>query len=408
MPYLGLLAPVVSPIVYTSLAPPQWHNVTPHGTLVLHEFAFSTDDPGLAIACASLFTLAWPEPWAIGHTRYWRSTDGGAHWQMFEPPFASQQNCDLAVPAGGNGTVLAVVSASDNSASAALWVSHDEGSTWHQVVTAPTGDPAGNLAGDIHFLVYRNGLMYGSMDVGSATGGGVFAVSTNDGATWTALESNPDRLEQQGWQVESIVPDYHAVGCWYRILSLAGSAPLLEHSQDNGATWSVVGPIGNSPLAGLALAASPALPGQLCAGLISPQTSRVILLASADGGQSWRAGTMPTALQSAQGETSLNIAMGATGDCYEGFHYGLGREPNVGNSHYGFLCLASDSNVLRDIPLTDDGNSLALTFAYVPADNGLPARLVTELDGTYPGWASLFSGLAAETTDGQIVWHAVP
>jgi hypothetical protein len=403
MPNLGLLSPVVSPFVYANLAPPQWHNATPHGTLVLNDFALSTDDPGLAIACASLFTVAWPEPWAIGRMRYWRSTDGGAHWQMFEPPFGSQQGCDLAVPDGGNGTVLAAVSASDNSAPAELWVSHDAGHTCHRVVTAPTRDAADNLAVGIHFVVYRDGMMYGS-----SAGDGAFAVSTNDGATWTPLERSPDKLEQQGWQIATVVPDYRSAQWWYRGLSLAGSIPLLEHSQDDGATWSVVGPIGSSSLAGLALATSRTVPGQLCAGVISPQTSRVVLLASADGGQSWRTGTMPNTLQSAQGETSLTIAMGDGGECYEGFHFGLGREPHVGNSHFGYLRLASDSDVLRYIPLTDDGNSLALTFAYVPAGNGMPARLVTELNGRYAGWASLFSGLAAETSDGQIVWHAVP
>lgn len=54
MPYLGLLSPVVSPFVYANLAPPQWRNATPHGTIVLSDFAASTDDPGLAFACASV------------------------------------------------------------------------------------------------------------------------------------------------------------------------------------------------------------------------------------------------------------------------------------------------------------------------------------------------------------------
>ncbi|HEX9057374.1 MAG TPA: sialidase family protein [Ktedonobacterales bacterium] len=409
MPNLGLLSPVLSPLIYSNLAPPTWHNATPHGTLVLSDFAASMDDPGLALACASLFTLAWPEPWALGSMRYWRSVDGGSHWQLVEPPFGGQQDCDLALPLGGNGTVLAAVSSSYESAPATLWVSHDAGSTWRQVATAPAGDAAESLHTGIHFVVYRNGLMYGSTEFGSSAGGGAFAVSGNDGATWTALERSPDRLEQQGWQVAMVVPDYRSTGWWYRGLSLTGSIPLLEHSQDNGATWSVVGPIGTSPLAGLALATMLLLPGHLCAGVISPQTSQITLLASADGGRTWRKGTIPNALQRAQGETSLTIGMGATGDCYEGYHYGLGREPTEGNSHFGFLRLASDSTVLDYIPLTDDGNSLALTFAYVPAGNGMPARLVAELNGTYPGWASLFSGLAAETTaDGQIVWHTVP
>ena len=105
MPFLGLLSPVLSPLVYPDLAPPTWHNATPHGNIVLYGFAVSTDDPGLAFACGSLFTLAWPNPWSIGNMRYWRTTDGGAHWHMLQPPFQqfalpfqSNQSCDLTMP----------------------------------------------------------------------------------------------------------------------------------------------------------------------------------------------------------------------------------------------------------------------------------------------------------------------
>src|SRR5262249_1777594 len=148
-------------------------------------------------------------------------------------------------------------------------------------------------------------------------------------------------------QVESMVPDFRSAGWWYRNLALDGAVPLLEHSRDDGATWSVVGPIGTSPLGGLTLATTPLLLGHLCAGFISPKTSQVILCASANGGRTWRTGTMPNSLQRAQGETLLNVAIGATGDCYEGFHYGIGREPLEGNSYLAFLRLASDSTVLH-------------------------------------------------------------
>ena len=120
-------------------------------------------------------------------------------------------------------------------------------------------------------------------------------------------------------------------------------------------------------------------------------------------------GTMPPALQHAQGETTLNVAIGDAGECYEGFHYGLGQDPESGNSYFGFVSLASDSTVLGYMPLTNDGNNLALSFTLVPAGNGMSARLVTELDGYYPDWAPVFGDLAGKTTkDGQIVWHAVP
>lgn len=170
----------------------------------------------------------------------------------------------------------------------------------------------------------------------------------------------------------------------------------------------MVGPIGTSAVGELTLATTPVAPGRLCAGLVSGESSKIVLLASGDGGRTWRTGPIPKSLRTAQGETTNNIAIGDTGECYEGFHYGLGQEPHEGNSYFGFLYLASDSTTLGYISLTNDGSG-DLSFAYVPAGNGMSARLVTELDGKYPGWASVFSGLAAETTDdGQIVWHAVP
>jgi hypothetical protein len=241
------------------------------------------------------------------------------------------------------------------------------------------------------------------------TSEGAFAVSLDDGTTWTVQVPSHDQLVKDGWHVDSLVPDYRSQDWWYRELSRAGSIPMLEHSQDNANTWSVVGPIGTSAMDGLTLATTPLSPSRLCAGLVSENTSKIVLLASGDAGRSWRTGPMPNSLRSAQGETTFNIAIGDTGECYEGFHYGLGQEPHEGNSHFGFLYLASNSARLSYIPLTDDGNDSDLSFAYVPAGHGMSARLVTGLDGAYPGWAPLFSGLAAETTgDGQIVWHAVP
>lgn len=409
MPNLGLLSPIVSPLVYSHLAPPEWHNATPHGQIALSDFAASTDEPGLMVACGSLFTLAWPEPWLFGRMRFWRSTDGGAHWQMFQPPFEAAQNCNLAIPPGGQGVVLATVSSDGANAPATLWVSHDAGISWQQVVTAPAGDAALSLQAGIKFVIYRHGMLYGNADFGSIDGGLAFDESANDGATWHALEQSPDRLERQGWTVMATAPDYHSARWWYRDLARDGAAPVLEHSTDDGATWTIVGPIGTEELLGYpVLATTPLAPDHLCVGLLSGETSSMRMLSSADDGRTWRGGTMPSALRNVHGETSLNTAIGATGDCYEGFHYGIGQEPQEGNTYYGFLRLASGSSALSYIPLTDDGNSLALTVTYVPADKGMPSRLVVELEGTYPGWARVFSGLAAETTSGQIVWRAVP
>ena len=138
--------------------------------------------------------------------------------------------------------------------------------------------------------MYRNGMVYDTTDVGSLD---TFSASADDGATWTALEPSPDPLVRDGWRVDSTVPDYRAQEWWYRELSQADAIPVLEHSQDNGRTWSVVGPIGASAGGGLTLATTPMAPGRLCAGRISLQARTVVLLASGDSGRSWRTGTMP-------------------------------------------------------------------------------------------------------------------
>jgi hypothetical protein len=204
-----------------------------------------------------------------------------------------------------------------------VWMSHDAGNSWRQVESGPG-----------EYAMYRNGVVYDTTDVGSLD---TFSASADDGATWTVLEPSPDPLVQDGWRVDSTVPDYRSQQWWYRELSRADSIPVLEHSQDNGRTWSVVGPIGASAGGALTLATTPMAPTGLCAGRVSPQARTVVLLASGDGGQSWRTGTMPPALQHAQGETTLNVAMGDAGECYEGFHYGLGQDPASGNSYFGFV-----------------------------------------------------------------------
>ena len=57
--FLGVFAPVFSPLVYANLAPPQWHNATPHGGIILTGFAVSADDPGLAFAWGAWPSVRW-------------------------------------------------------------------------------------------------------------------------------------------------------------------------------------------------------------------------------------------------------------------------------------------------------------------------------------------------------------
>ncbi len=413
LPYFGTFSPILSPQVYPNLAPPGWHNITPHGNIVLEGFATSTDVPGLMMACGSVFSITWNDPstWKPGQLHFWRSRDGGAHWELLHSPFSDGTYCDISMPPGSSGTITATVEITSSDpapsvTSATTWISHDSGDSWHQLSTTSR-----NYVGvDDRGSYYRHGLLYGFGVWGSQTNA-TLAFSADDGITWTPIPSVPSKLAQEGWQLATDssypVPDYRGDYWWYRVLSKSGRAPMLEHSTDDGRTWTQVGAIGSEPMQSVLLATTPLLPGHLCAAHLSEETNHLSIFASADGGKDWRTGTMPSSLANTNGDTALALNIGANGNCYQGYHYRHGHASWDSDSRYEFLDLTPKSTTLQGIPLGSNENILDYRTTYVPAGHGMPARLVAN-PGPASGWAYVFSDLATETKDNQLVWTAVP
>ena len=421
LPYFGTFSPMLSPLVYPTLAPPGWHNITPHGNIIIHQFAASTDTPGLMMTCGIAFSLTVnnPSTWILGQVHFWLSHDGGAHWSILNMPKSGGSDCGVAMPSGEPGDIIATIySTSDpryTMVDATTWMSRDSGASWHEFTTSSTngGNPI-SLFGTAYTLglgagiYFRHGVFYGS-GLEDYTNGTELVFSADGGATWTSTLSTPDALEQQGWQISSNpAPDYREDQWWYRTLSKPGQPPMLEHSTDDGRTWTAIEAIGNEPIQSVLLATTPLLPGHLCAAHPSEETDHLSILASADNGKSWQAGTMPSSLANTNGETGFALNIGANGDCYQGYHYRHGHASWDDDSNYGFLDLASKSSTLQVIPLGSDQNILDDTTIYVPAGNGMKARLIANPGLPTPGWAAAFSGLATETSKGQILWAAVP
>ena len=412
----GAFSPIFSPLIYSALAPAGWHNITPHGKTVLFGVASSVDTPGLILACGSSFTIAPTDPstWLFGRLHFWLTHDGGTRWQLLHPPFENGDDCEVAAPPGGNGTLFAGIlpkfslTPPTTASTATLWVSHNAGTTWRRVTANTAG--AGHWPHVDIGSYYRHGVLYGGRTVDSPDGSSsLFAMSIDDGATWTTIESAPSGLEQQGWQVDTNpLPDYRSELAWYRALSHSGQPPMLEHSRDDAHHWDVVGPIGTEPLRDVLLATTPHAPERLCAAHIAGQADHVSLLSSADGGHTWRTGMNPPNTPSTSGEMYwLEISTG--GDCYQGYHY---RIVSPGKSQtllgYGVWHLGADSTVMRILPMGNDMNLDDSATAYVPAGAGLPSRLIVEPMLADHTWAAVFSGLAGENNDQRILWHAAP
>jgi hypothetical protein len=181
---------------------------------------------------------------------------------------------------------------------------------------------------------------------------------------------------------------------------------MLEHSTDDGYTWMVVGAIGSEPIQSVLLATTPSQPNDVCAANLSPEVNHLSIFASADGGKTWQTGAMPTSLANTAGETALTLIIGAEGDCYQGYHF---HPPHTSEDEndYAFLHLAPGGSVLQVIPLGKGQNIIDDNTTYVPAGNGMQARLIVSSALPFPGMAAAVSGLATETNEGQLVWIAV-
>lgn len=411
--FFGAFSPIFSPLIYPQLAPQGWHNITPHGNIVLYSYSVSTTSPGLIVACASTFTLAVTDPstWGIGTFHVWLSRDGGASWKIVWSSWQDSDACDISIQPDGS---IVMRRGSDPSALNDAWVSRDDGKTWQRPGPTPTVRTNGVVAA-VSQLISRGGILYGTYATNDAIGDIGLAVSSDSGHTWSPVPSAPSALVQAGWKTDgAIVPDYRAAHAWFRTVYTDGNAPVLEHTSDDGRTWIAIAQIGRSITGDALLGVNPSQPGRICADAEYWETNHISLLSSPNGGEIWQVGTMPPAYQNTSGEPSFTPVMDAQGNCYQGYHYGRGGPPGEGSdgSQYVIFRLTPASAQLQPMPVTssgEEGNLMSTDVTYVPAGNGMSERLVIEPSISYRSMAAAFSSLAGETTDaGQLLWRAVP
>jgi len=422
---LGLFSPLFSFWVYPRLAEPGWHNITPRGRNVLYDFTTSVDDPSLMFACGASYSIFWhdPAPWRIGQLHFWRSTDSGAQWSFIAgPPLNGADRCAFDMPVGGHGAVFATLTNSSRTNSGVTWVSRDAGTTWQQIADQSSADATPNNFYTLQILAYRNGLLYGYHPDDGGPSADSLATSADDGAHWTSLPTIPSQLQNENWSSaadSSPVADYRSNHAWYRVLILGGpvsrTAPMLEHTTNDGRTWSAVGAIGSTPMVSVLMATTPLAPGRLCVAHESGDATQTSLLfASADGGVTWEASHMPASIHivpdSIYGqfsETASSVQIDAHGDCYLGFHYDQARSA-TNDSQFDVLYLTPQQSTLQIIPLGSDDNAIGTATFVVPGSDGLPARVILSPQALLFTLAVALANVADETNSSEIEWTAIP
>lgn len=407
--------PFARSVVYAGVAPSGWHNASIPGPHINLDFAFSSTVPGLILAHDN------PLDSATERRHYWRTRDGGVHWQALATgPCDNKEFCPIVALQGGGSTFFAAVRYFSLKQPSEVWVTHDAGSSWRQVTTfRPDGDYI-DYFGALRSAIVRDGhlyMMHAPDDNYRDPGHTMLSVSDDNGASWRATADMHSALERAGWPVVSVAADYRSPHAWYRALIRAvddaGATPMLEHSADDGRTWIAVGPFGSTRADfGVSLATNPAWPERLCA---YADTGRVSVLSSINGGRLFQTVTPPSSV-SADVERYAHgpVRMGDHGDCYLAlaeFHTDAANKVHE-TSH--LWRAAPGATTLTPLPGLGEYNSHAASnsydVAYMPGGPGLPARIVTSTDGwphPWKGWASLLRTWN-DGEDTLLLWTPVP
>lgn len=413
--------PFIQAIVYAGVAPAGWHNASiPGPRHVNFHYAFSSTVPGLILAQGET------TEWGFGTNsttrgQYWRTRDGGVQWQALAVgpcvnTFLSL--CNLAAPVGGADDFFTLVENETDE----VWVTHNAGTSWRRLTIHSKYYVDYRAFFDrLYHAVVRDGrlyMMYAPDGNYSDPGHSVFSVfsfGNDDGATWTATARAPSTLELAGWGVVSVVADYQAPGAWYRALlrtpNDATATPMLEHSSDDGRTWTTVGPFGiASARPDVSLATNPATPERLCA-----YTGQVVVLASTNGGRTFQAATLGgVAPVTIPGYAPIPVKMGVHGECYLALEE-VDTPKSLADAHDVSLIwsAAPGATVLTPLPgLSEygfDGTSKT-PVAYMSGGSGFPARIVTSTWGyqhPWRGWAPVF-GDGNYNQDALLLWTPVP
>jgi hypothetical protein len=348
--------------------PPGWHDATPPTTEAITSYAVSPDVPGLILACIGDRAGSLSAS-PMGPAHIWRTRDGGATWAQLSQPNVTA-GCQIAPIRGEPGTFFI---SDDLASTPVLWVTHDGGGSWAQVQVS--GQTAGNLPASARTQIayqylkqgiFRDGKLYTPGTPVGGPGGpagmpsDAFAVTTDDGRSWTPLGAaevaGPDG--GAGGTLRGIAADYRMNGAWFGLRasastsspsSASGSAAeaLIERSADDGYTWKVVA---RMPVPGavpqnneIVIASTPNRPSRVCValwaltpqqqastaphgtldlqsepavGLPPPVPAQVSLYGSDDGGLTWHGGTVVQYQREYGGATMPGLQIDPVGNCY--------------------------------------------------------------------------------------------
>lgn len=415
--WLWVLPAIAPLLVYNTVAPQGWHNVTVPGSYqTVLNYAISSDVPGLMLSygnqsTGSVFGHEW-------HITMWRTRDGGDHWQTISGPCDRASDaftiCRLAVPQSGRGTFFAGLEYNSYATPAEVWVTHNAGNTWSKVTTYTPSTSEDDYFGALMNGVYRGGNLYilrapnGNYEDGPLA----FSRSSDDGATWTATETSPSKLERQGWHVITFAPDYSDPHAWYRVLvRVLGNnvvPPMLEHSVDDGHSWHVIAPLGHvGTNLGVSLGTSSAQPSRLCVAAEGID-GHIYGFSSADRGRTFAVATTPTGFYPTDGFIPTAPRMGNDGTCY------LAQATLVTTSNGSRCALwqqAPGTTVLKPLPSLREfelsSSFSGYTFAYVPSGSSLPPRVEVFTWGyQHPtlSWASALGPWSGDNDDNLLLW----
>lgn len=287
-----------------AVIPPDWHLAATPQNGAFSSYAISSSTPGLIVA-----VIGQLPPGATGYPpgpgALWRFTDGGVNWSKL-PTFAGlDANTEVAWIPGSGPLIAADLAATPQR----LYVSHDIGISW-TVIATPMKGGAKILYDDLVITSYwRHGRLYSQFQQFDTSGvTSAFSVSADDGATWTTLEAAPLTSRTGPATVTAISPDERDAHAWFRLISsplqaASGTPYQVEHSSDDGQTWSVVAtPTSPVPAPGSALFSFPYTAATL---RTTPGAPNVLCLAlafgvpSATSARLTRDSTLPDAIASA-------------------------------------------------------------------------------------------------------------
>ena len=325
--------------------PTGWTDITPPDTGQITHYAISPDIPGLILAVIGGHTQASADPPATA--RLWRSTDGGASWELLDS-LSVRTSVALDMPAGGHGLVFAVDQLANN-----VFVSANAGTTWRSLPTSmqPGASPQGwpFSAVVVAGRLYAGGITAGFG--GMPTGTSRFVVSDDHGQTWRTVEASADPAGAN-MTTDAIAPLDTRGSAWLRLVSNGygyATQYAVERSDDGGVSWRILSrslPLSGNVVDG-SLAVSAAHPGRVCAALTTwdntpttetplptpnaaaltaqagqlpisyppPRPLDVWLLASDDSGQTWHGARVLALRRYFGGVVGPGVSMSADGAC---------------------------------------------------------------------------------------------